>query len=64
MAPLRSLLSSGDNNWHRLNRAGNCQLNHAILIAVIAQIRYDTPGGAYFQRRLAAGRSRRQRAFR
>jgi len=30
-------VSSGDHNRHRLNRAGNRRLNHAIHIAAIAQ---------------------------
>lgn len=53
-------VSSGDSNRHRLNRAGNRQLNHAIHIAAIAQIRYDTPGRAYFRRKLDEGKSRRE----
>jgi len=53
-------VSSGDNNRHRLNRAGNRQLNHAIHIAAITQIRYDTPGRAYYRRKLAEGKSRRE----
>jgi transposase len=53
-------VSSGDNNRHRLNRAGNRQMNHAIHIAAIAQIRYETPGRAYFRRKLAEGKSRRE----
>jgi len=53
-------VSSGDRNRHRLNRAGNRRLNHAIHIAAIAQIRYDTPGRAYFRRKLGEGKSRRE----
>jgi len=53
-------VSSGDQNRHRLNRAGNRRLNHAIHIAAIAQIRYDTPGRAYFRRKLGEGKSRRE----
>lgn len=53
-------VSSGDHSRHRLNRAGNRRLNHAIHIAAIAQIRYDTPGRAYFRRKLAEGKSRRE----
>ena len=48
-------VSSGDNNRHRLSRPGNRQLNHAIHIASIAQIRYDTPGRAYYRRKLDEG---------
>jgi len=53
-------VSSGDNNRHRLSRSGNRQLNHAIHIAAIAQIRYDTPGRAYYQRKLGEAKSRRE----
>jgi len=53
-------VSSGDNNRHRLSRSGNRQLNHAIHIAAIAQIRYDTPGRAYYRRKLDDGKSRRE----
>ena len=53
-------VSSGDQNRHRLSRAGNRQLNHAIHIAAIAQIRYDTPGRAYYRRKLGEGKSRRE----
>jgi len=53
-------VSSGDNNRHRLSRSGNRQLNHAIHIAAIAQIRYDTPGRAYYRRKLDEGKSRRE----
>ncbi len=53
-------VSSGDHNRHRLNRAGNRRLNHAIHIAAIAQIRFDTPGCAYYRRKLAEGKSKRE----
>jgi transposase len=53
-------VSSGDRNRHRLNRAGNRRLNHAIHIAAIAQIRFDTPGRAYYRRKLAEGKSKRE----
>jgi transposase len=53
-------VSSGDHNRHRLSRSGNRQLNHAIHIASIAQIRYDTPGRAYYRRKLGEGKSRRE----
>ncbi len=53
-------VSSGDINRHRLSRSGNRQLNHAIHIAAIAQIRYDTPGRAYYRRKLGEGKSRRE----
>jgi transposase len=53
-------VSSGDHNRHRLSRSGNRQLNHAIHIASIAQIRYDTPGRAYYRRKLDEGKTRRE----
>jgi transposase len=49
--------SSGDHHRHRLNRAGNRQLNHALYIAAITQIRNDTPGRDYYRSKLAAGKS-------
>lgn len=57
-APLA--VSSGDRNRHRLSRAGNRRLNRAIHIAAITQIRYDTPGRAYYRRKLAEGKSTRE----
>ena len=41
--------SSGDHHRHRLNRSGNRQLNHALYIAAITQIRNDTPGRDYYR---------------
>jgi transposase len=52
--------SSGGHHRHRLNRAGNRQLNHALYIAAITQIRNDTPGRAYYRRKLAAGKSTKE----
>jgi transposase len=57
-APLA--VSSGDHNRHRLSRSGNRRLNRAIHIAAITQIRYDTPGRAYYRRKLAEGKSTRE----
>ena len=53
-------VSSGDVNRHRLNRAGNRQLNRAIHIAAVVQVRYDTPGRAYYRRKLEQGKSKRE----
>jgi transposase len=53
-------VSSGDVNRHRLNRAGNRQLNQATHIAAVVQVRYDTPGRAYYRRKLAEGKSKRE----
>jgi transposase len=50
-------VSSGDNNHHRLNRAGNRRINRTLHIMAIAQLRYDTPGRAYYQRKRAEGKT-------
>jgi transposase len=53
-APLDA--SSGENNRHRLSRAGNRRANHMIHIAAISQIRLDTEGRAYYRRKRAEGK--------
>jgi len=53
-------VSSGDVVRHRLSRAGNRQLNRAIHIAAVVQVRYDTPGRAYYRRKLAQGKTKRE----
>ena len=53
-------VSSGDAPRHRLSRAGNRQLNSAIHVAAIVQIRHDTPGRDYYRRKQAAGKSKRE----
>ena len=55
-APLDA--SSGEQNRHRLSRAGNRRMNHMIHIAAISQIRLDTPGRAYYRRKQAAGKTK------
>ena len=54
-APLDA--SSGEHIRHRLSRAGNRRANHVIHIAAASQIRHDTPGRAYYRRKLAAGKT-------
>jgi hypothetical protein len=49
--------SSGEQIRHRLSRAGNRRLNHVLHIAAIVQIRHDTPGRAYYRRKLAEGKT-------
>ncbi len=51
-------VSSGDVNRHRLSRSGNRQLNRAIHMAAVTQIRFDTPGRDYYRRKLAEGKGR------
>ena len=57
-APIEA--SSGEVVRHRLSRTGNRRMNHMIHIAATTQIRLDTPGRAYYRRKLAAGKSRRE----
>jgi transposase len=49
--------SSGPKVRHRLNTRGNRQLNHALHMAAVTQIRRDTPGRAYYDRKLEEGKS-------
>ena len=49
--------SSGEQIRHRLSRAGNRRINHVLYIAALAQIRHNTPGRAYYRRKLAEGKT-------
>ena len=49
--------SSGQQQRHRLSRAGNRRLNRVLHIMAIVQIRHDTDGRAYYRRKLAAGKT-------
>ena len=53
-APLDA--SSGEQNRHRLSRAGNRRVNHMIHIAAVTQIRLDTEGRAYYRRKRSEGK--------
>ena len=53
-APLDA--SSGEQNRHRLSRAGNRRVNHMIHIAAVTQLRLDTEGRAYYRRKRADGK--------
>lgn len=53
-APLDA--SSGEQNRHRLSRAGNRRVNHMIHIIAITQLRLDTEGRTYFRRKRAEGK--------
>jgi transposase len=53
--------SSGGRVVHRLSRRGNRQLNHAIHMVAICQIRQkDSEGRAYFERKVAEGKTKRE----
>jgi transposase len=49
--------SSGQHTHHRLSRAGNRRINHVLYMAGIVQLRHDTPGRAYYRRRVAEGKT-------
>ena len=49
--------SSGDVRRHRLNRGGNRQLNTALHLIAVCQIRDPSPGQAYYQRKLAQAKT-------
>jgi transposase len=54
-------VSSGGRKVHRLSRRGNRKLNHAIHMVAITQIAHrDTAGRAYFERRVAEGKTKRE----
>jgi transposase len=57
-APIEA--SSGPNPRHRLNPHGNRQLNHAIHMIAVTQVRNDTPGRAYYRRKQAEGHKRKE----
>ncbi len=54
-------VSSSGRVVHRLSRRGNRQLNHAIHIAAITQIRHrHSEGRAYYDRKLAEGKTKKE----
>ena len=54
-APLDA--SSGDQNRHRLSRAGNRRINRVLHIMAVVALRNGTEGRAYYRRKLAAGKT-------
>jgi len=52
--------SSGNQQRHRLNRGGNRQINAALHRIAVCQIRRSGRSREYFQRRLAAGNTKRE----
>ncbi len=48
--------SSGEQNRHRLSRAGNRRMNHMIHIAALTQIRLANDGRVYYRRKRAEGK--------
>jgi transposase len=49
--------SSGDHVRHRLSRAGNRQINRTLHIMAVVQLRHPTKGRAYYDRKVAAGKT-------
>ena len=49
--------SSGGKKRHRLSMRGNRMLNHAIHMAAVTQIRFDTPGRVYYDKKQAEGKT-------
>lgn len=49
--------SSGDHVRHRLSRGGNRQINRVLHMMAVVQLRRDTPGRAYYDRKKADGKS-------
>jgi transposase len=54
-APLEA--SSGQVVRHRLSRAGDRKLNHALYMMAMVQVRRPSTGQAYYRRKLAEGKS-------
>ena len=49
--------SSGDNVRHRLSRGGNRQINMALHMMAVVQLRNPTEGKRYYDRKVAAGKT-------
>ena len=52
--------SFGDQVRHRLSRAGNRQINRVLHIMAVVQLRNPTGGRAYYDRKVAAGKTPRE----
>jgi transposase len=52
--------SSGDVMRHRLSLAGNRHLNYALHMVALCQARSDARGGAYYRKKIAEGKSRKE----
>ena len=57
-APIEA--SSGEHRRHRLNPRGNRQLNYAIHVAAITQLRYPCEGREYYDRKRAEGKNTKE----
>ena len=52
--------SSGEVVRHRLSLGGNRKLNYALHMVATSQARSDAPGGSYYRKKLAEGKSRKE----
>jgi transposase len=52
--------SSGDVVRHRLSLAGNRKLNYALHMVATSQARSDAPGGTYYRKKMAEGKSSKE----
>jgi transposase len=52
--------SSGEVVRHRLSLAGNRKLNNALHMVAVCQARSDSRGGAYYRKKIAEGKSRKE----
>jgi hypothetical protein len=57
---LATTLLGGGGRPHRLFRAGDRKLNHALYMMAMVQVRRPSAGQAYYQRKLAEGESPRR----
>jgi transposase len=57
-APLEA--SSGEVVRHRLSLAGNRKLNYALHMVAVCQARSEVRGGAYYRKKIAEGKSRKE----
>jgi transposase len=57
-APIEA--SSGENKRHRLNQRGNRQLNWAIHVAAVTQLRQPCSGREYYDRKRAEGKNSKE----
>jgi len=57
-APIEA--SSGGHIRHRLNPRGNRKVNHALHVAAVTQLRNDTEGRTYYDRKIAEGKSSKE----
>lgn len=53
-------VSSGPRKRHRLNPRGNRQLNRAMHMAAVTEIRNDTAARAYYERKVAEGKTKKE----